>query len=92
MLSGGEHQRLLLASALAQPNGPSLFVLDEPGSGLHPQDLARLLEVLYALIEDGALVLMSTHRKRLVGGAHWQVDLGPGGGEDGGVLMAAGPR
>ncbi|MFT5460161.1 MAG: excinuclease ABC subunit A, partial [Myxococcota bacterium] len=91
VLSHGEHQRVLLAAALAKPGvGRSLFLFDEPGSGLHPEDLERLVGVLYRLVERGSCVVLTTHRRRLIEAAQWRVALGPGGGPDGGALVHSG--
>lgn len=86
-LSYGEHQRVALAGALARPGTRTLWLLDEPGSGLHRGDLARLLAALYRLVDQGALVVLTTHRQALVDGAHVRVALGPGGGHAGGALL-----
>jgi len=88
-LSGGEHQRVTLAAALTQaPTGPGLYLLDEPGSGLHRADLARLIRALGRLTARGDCVIVTTHRRALADAAHWRVALGPGGGDDGGRLLS----
>ncbi len=90
VLSGGEHQRVRLAAALAkQPQEdakPSLLLLDEPGAGLHGTDLGKLANVLHQLAKRGALIVYTTHRPQLIEAAHWRVELGPGGGPQGGQL------
>jgi excinuclease ABC subunit A len=90
-LSGGEVQRLRLALALARPApGPTLYLLDEPTIGLHPLDVARLLDVLRALVEQGHTVLVVEHDLAVLAAAHRVVELGPGAGPDGGRLVAEG--
>jgi len=91
VLSHGEHQRVLLAGLLAAPRAkPGLYLLDEPGSGLHPRDLELLVGALVRLAERGSCVVYTTHRRRLIEAAHWRIALGPGGGPDGGRLVAMG--
>ncbi len=91
VLSGGERQRLMLAATLATPRAhPGLFLLDEPGAGSHDDDLARLVAVLHTLAERGHLVVVTTHRTMLAAAAHWAIQLGPGGGDAGGRLIAVG--
>jgi excinuclease ABC subunit A len=88
LLSGGERQRLLLAAALAQRGaGRELFLLDEPASGLHVDDQRRLAETLHELAANGALVVYTTHRHAMIDTAHLSIELGPGGGPDGGRLV-----
>lgn len=89
-LSGGERQRVLLASCLLDAGGPDLILLDEPASGLHEADLARLVEVLRELGACGHLVVAAEHRGSLLGAADWCVELGPGAGAEGGRLQRAG--
>ncbi len=90
-LSGGERQRLVIAAALARPrSGPSLFLMDEPTSGLHMQDVDRLLAVFDRLIGDGHTVVAVEHHLGVVAAADWVIDLGPEGGDGGGRLVAAG--
>ena len=90
VLSGGEHQRVALAAAVANPDGgPALFLLDEPGSGLHGEDLTLLIGVLDRLAQRGSLVVYTTHRSALVAAADGSVALGPGGGTEGGRLVAS---
>jgi excinuclease ABC subunit A len=89
-LSGGEAQRLKLAEALARAEAGSLVVLDEPTAGLHPRDVAPLIEVLHALVERGDTVVVVEHDMRLVAQADHVVDLGPEAGAAGGAIVAAG--
>ncbi len=90
-LSGGEAQRLTLAAALVHGRAPSLYLLDEPATGLHEADLARLVTAFRRLADRGDLVVAAEHRLSLVRAADWVVDLGPGGGPRGGRVVAAGP-
>lgn len=91
-LSGGEAQRVKLAKYLGQ-NGLAerLIVLDEPSTGLHPQDLAGLLTVLDRLVRAGATVVVVEHNSDVIRAADWVIDLGPGAGPRGGDLLYAGP-
>ena len=89
-LSGGERQRLSLATALRAKATPALLLLDEPATGLHEGDLDRLFEVFEALASRGSLVVAAEHRTSLLRAADWVVDLGPGGGPQGGRLVASG--
>ena len=91
-LSGGEAQRMKLASELhRRSNGRSLYILDEPTTGLHVEDIARLLEVLQRLVDNGDTVLVIEHNLDVIKAADYLVDLGPEGGEKGGTLIASGP-
>ncbi|MCU0559851.1 MAG: excinuclease ABC subunit UvrA [Desulfobacterales bacterium] len=90
-LSGGEAQRIKLAEQLAKPaNGHTLYLLDEPTTGLHLADIQRLIDVLQALVEAGHTVAVIEHNLELVKEADYVVDLGPEGGDAGGRLVAAG--
>ena len=92
-ISGGEHQRLRIAQKLASrhPEG-LLLVLDEPSAGLHPQDVARLLQVLDRVVAGGAnTVLLVEHNLDLIRASDWVIDFGPGGGPKGGRIVGQGP-
>lgn len=89
-LSGGEAQRLKLSGQLRRRQQDALFVLDEPTVGLHPRDVRVLIGVLQRLVAHGATVVVIEHDLDLIGNADWILDLGPGGGEAGGRLVAAG--
>lgn len=91
-LSGGEAQRIKLATHLARPAGlHTLFLLDEPTTGLHFGDIQKLLEVLDQLVEKGNTVVIVEHNLDLIRNADWVIDVGPGGGRHGGQIVAAGP-
>ena len=91
-LSGGEAQRVKLASFLTkeQPNEHILFIFDEPTTGLHFHDIRKLLNAMNALVENGNTVLVVEHNLEIVKNADWVVDLGPGGGKEGGNLVFQG--
>lgn len=90
-LSGGEAQRIKLATELARKStGQTLYVLDEPTTGLHFEDIKRLLHVLNALVEKGNTVLVIEHNLDVVKSADWIIDLGPEGGDGGGEIVAVG--
>lgn len=90
-LSGGEHQRLRLGQALVEEAPGTLYVFDEPTTGLHPSDVAVLLDCLDAVVDAGASVLVVEHDLDVIRAADWVIDLGPGGGPHGGRLVAEGP-
>jgi len=90
-LSGGETQRIHLAAALGSGLTSTLYVLDEPTIGLHPQDSAKLLDLLRSLAGNGNTVLVVEHDRTLIRGADHVIDLGPRAGEGGGELMTEGP-
>lgn len=90
-LSGGEAQRVKLASELhRRSNGRSFYILDEPTTGLHTDDIARLLDVLQRLVENGDTVLVIEHNLDIIKAADYVVDLGPEGGDKGGTIVASG--
>ena len=89
-LSGGEAQRLKLASEMGRGQGDSLFVFDEPTIGLHPLDVRTLLGVFRHLIGNGATVIVIEHDLDVIRAADWVVDMGPGGGLEGGRIVATG--
>ena len=89
-LSGGEAQRLKLASEMGKAQSDSVFVFDEPTIGLHPLDVRTLLEVFQTLIENGATVIVIEHDLDVIRNADYIIDMGPGGGEAGGRIVAVG--
>ena len=89
-LSGGEAQRLKLASEMGKSQTESVFVFDEPTIGLHPLDVQTLLSVFQTLILNGATVIVIEHDLDVIRCADYIVDMGPGGGEEGGRIVAAG--
>jgi len=89
-LSGGESQRLKIASRLRSSQRGALYVLDEPTTGLHPLDVATLVSVLDRLLDAGATIIVIDHDLDLLAAADHLIDMGPGGGPEGGRVLAAG--
>lgn len=89
-LSGGEAQRLKLASEIGKTQESSVFVFDEPSIGLHPLDVQVLLKVFQALLDNGATVIVIEHDLDVIRNADYIIDMGPGGGEAGGLIVASG--
>jgi len=89
-LSGGEAQRITLAAGLGPSSGRTLYLFDEPATGLHESDLVRLVEVFRRLAERGHLVVAAEHRPSLIRAADWEIELGPGSGARGGELVRSG--
>jgi excinuclease ABC subunit A len=91
-LSGGEAQRIKLATELQRGRrGDTLYVLDEPSSGLHAADVDRLMTKLQDLVASGNTVVVVEHEMRIVADSDWIIDMGPGAGDAGGRIVACGP-
>jgi excinuclease ABC subunit A len=91
-LSGGEAQRVKLATELQRPQrGDSLYILDEPTTGLHPSDVERLQRQLQTLVAAGNTVIVVEHDMQVIAGSDWILDIGPGAGDEGGRIIAEGP-
>ncbi|MBN1642896.1 MAG: ATP-binding cassette domain-containing protein [Anaerolineae bacterium] len=94
-LSGGEAQRLKIAKELSRrgraTSGSTLYILDEPTVGQHPEDVKRLVGVLHRLVEGGHTVLVVEHHPHVLAACDWLIELGPGGGPEGGLVIAQGP-
>ena len=89
-LSGGEAQRLKLASEMGKSQSDAVFIFDEPTIGLHPLDVRTLLDVFQRLIDSGATVIVIEHDLDVIRNADYIIDMGPGGGNEGGTVVACG--
>ncbi len=87
-LSGGELQRIKLAAELESKG--NLYILDEPTTGLHMSDIARLMDILNRLVDKGNTVIVIEHNLDVIAGADWVIDMGPGAGKDGGSIIFEG--
>ena len=87
-MSGGENQRLKLASELGKKG--NIYLLDEPSTGLHPKDIEHLMVLLRKMADRGNTIIMIEHRLEMIASADWIIEMGPGGGSDGGAVVFTG--